>query len=200
MQKAIIDKFLKRNTSPYIKEMLYVIFIDVFIVALICAVFLVGTLDSGQSVVQPLIIIVSVYIFVELVFNYSLGLLSLIDRSKGDYIEKKGMIVDYAVESSWSGWLMTSIITKMYPKELAVNRYRMQYKDIDGNIDFVRVVMSREKGSKVYQNILKKNNFNIHIMYCKRSKILLCFELGDVQNEKNKKGLTYHINDINNSF
>lgn len=196
-----IDKYLKKNTAPYIRELLYVLCIDLIIVLLLCFIFLIpnwSSVSDVRGIVLALACIILIYITVELFFNYRLGLLAIIDKYKGDYREYEGIITDYIVESSASGWLWNSIIPKLYPKQLGVNRFRILFIS-NGAEEFTRIIMSRDKGIQIYNMLMQNKNSRVRLIVCKRSKILLSIESSHSQ-QANGKGGAYKFIDINNTF
>jgi hypothetical protein len=120
------------------------------------------------------------YFFFQLIFNYWLGILALIDRKKNDYETNNYKIVDVKIEDSWSGWLWHSIIPKFYPKKLDVKRYKIICIDELGKLTKVRSVMSREKKNNIGKLFIWEYKVGYaQINYCKHTKILLSLELSE---------------------
>jgi len=177
MRQAVIDK----STSPYINESMYLFLLDSVILLVFACFFLIipTTIPMARRVGFVSAVAVLHYL-VQFVANYHLGVLAFLDRRKGIYACENLLIRSVTVESSWSGWLWSSLVSTFWPRELAVERYKLLTVDEFGNKKNLRCVMSRAK-------LIELKNFigfcsyteRLKVSYLRRTRIALRFDLAD---------------------
>lgn len=163
-----------------------------------CA-WLIFTLIGIDNTAKKYFLIITVLYFVlSAVLNYRIAFLSLIDSVKKNIVKKSVKIIDFKVESSWSGRLWHSNVSLFYPKNKMVDKFKLYYIDENGERKFVRTILSIEKREMIYKLFLNnQNNIYVDISYLKNSKILLSFDLSsEKQNDKNFEKTIYKLNNI----
>lgn len=172
--------FSEENKKVYLYEMLACFIMDTFVILLFSALIL-SCYDGKISDLVLIIIVIVLYFISATILNYRKGILEIIDLIKKDTIVQTVTLVNYKIESSWSGRLWHSIIAKFYPKEYGVDTYRLYFINENGKKKYVRLIMSVKKRSKIF-NICEDKQNKVEICYLKRSKILL--SLGNFELDK----------------
>ncbi len=131
---------IDRAFSPYRKEALYCLMIDV-IITLICST--VCFLIEIQQSAPALFLIFPAYFIAEIIVNYRLALLSILEVRNQSYVCKEVTVTQIKIEDSASGrW--GSIVPKLYSKSLGVNRYKILCVDANNEKIKLRCAMSRK--------------------------------------------------------
>lgn len=160
---------------------------------------LIFTLIGIDNITKKYFLIITVLYFVcTIILNYRIAFLSLIDSAKKTHIKTSVKIMDFKVESSWSGRLWNSNIHLFYPKDKMVDKFKLYYIDENGRKNFVRTILSIEKREMLYNLFLNNpNNMYVDISYLKSSRILLAFDVSSKsQNDKNFEKAIYQLNKI----
>lgn len=163
-----------------------------------CAWLIFTLIEIDNTAKKYFLIITVFYFMVTAILNYRTAFLALVDSAKGSMVRKCVQIVDFKVESSWSGKLWHSNVPLFYPKDKMVDKFKLYYIDENGRKNFVRTVLSIEKRKMLYKLFLNsQNNTCVDISYLKNSKILLSFDLSSkIQNDKKFEKAIYKLNNI----
>lgn len=183
------------SAKPYIKESIYSFIILTFVLS---GVFFIFVMIVGDEIPKRNLVILifglSFFCYcIDFWWNYKLGVLTIIDITKKDFIIEDVLIQYIAVEPSYSGRSFKSIVRRFYPAELAVDRFKIIYKDEFGDEGMMRLVMSRNKHINI-ENLFIQNEIISRITYCKRSKVVIRFEVPIEEMNKLKKRQQVTIN------
>ena len=140
-----------RAYSPYRKEALYCFIVDILI--LIVSFIVIFSIKLETYTIQ-LLWIIPVYLIAEVFLNYRLALLSLIEeKCRGGTVLATVEIKRISRESSLSGrW--ESVIPKLYPKEMRVERYKINCTDPNGKKIVLRRAMSM-KNAQLFDKMIE---------------------------------------------
>lgn len=127
--------------EPYKREALYCFCADLILV--LCLAVVIILFDIPQKF--PYVYLVfPAFFLLELVFNYSIFLLGLVEQRRNLFLQKQVRIQKITVENSFSGhW--GSVISKLYPSQLMVGRYKLLCVDSSGEKLKLRSAMSLKK-------------------------------------------------------
>jgi len=89
---------------------------------------------------------------------------------------KKITIESIIEEASWSGYAFTSVMSKLYPKELRVTRYKLRCKDITGKVVVLRSAMSGKKFQIIQDRLYYSKPTTCSVVYGKKTHIILFYE------------------------
>ena len=152
--------------EPYFKEALFCLWLDI-IIALIISVFLIMTK------VTFLLWIIPIFFVFELFVNFRIAVLAIFERRKSRYATKNVYITDLHIEDSASGhW--GSILPRLYPSNLQIERYRLTCTGSDGEKIMLRCAMSTAK-RKILNKFLGKNCM-LKVTYGRMSKIVVKYD------------------------
>jgi len=180
-----LNKNIKKAYEPYCKEFIYCFIIDIFIVISTIVIFItIGALNEFPII----FIIIPLYFIIECFINYRIFLLSRLEIKLSKNKTQNLKINKIKVESSASGWLWNSVIGKLYPKELGVERFKVECVDENNKTITLRMVMSIKKHEKFLYAIKSKPNSYESITYGAQTKIILYF------NKQNKCEKFYELN------
>lgn len=134
---------IKKNTLPYIKESIIAFSISSIIIIFgIILLYSVAEYEFYKVLLFIIIPLTSIYFIIEYAFNYRLGVLAYIDKRNNDFITAKLTILniekDYSL-SSKNG----DLVSKFYPKNMGVMRYKIITQDEYGKKVTIRAVMSK---------------------------------------------------------
>ena len=144
--------------SPYRKEATRCLAIDV-LVSFLCGIilFIVGIQTNAVWTFW----VIPIYFFIELFVNYKFAILSLIEEKNKCVVLAVVTIEKKEIEDSASGrW--GSIIPRLYPKELHMQRYKITCTDESGKKILLRSVMSINN-AKLFNKMLETTSM------CKRT-------------------------------
>lgn len=151
---SIDQKIVKRAYEPYRKEAMHC-FLEYILVVLVCGVvFLIWRIQNPN-----IYIVVGIgcllFFVLEIFLDYRLALLSWIEEHWRLYDIKEVQMVRIKVEYSPSG-KYESIIPKLYPKELGVNRNKIKCIDFDNKKFSLRSAMGNKNAQILIDEINKK--------------------------------------------
>jgi hypothetical protein len=165
-----IRKDISRSIAPYIREMLYCLVVDIAGCSF-CALLFVLT---GIHERYPLLFIAfPAYLFVECFVNYRLVLLSLFERKHNCIVFEKVIVEKKYIESSASGWLWNSAMSKLYPAENNMQRYRLRCRMTNGKKVFYRIAMSSVKAQRIQAVLINLQYGQVDITYLRYSRIVI---------------------------
>ncbi len=157
--------------EPFLREARYCFVLDTLISFAVVICFFMLNLFSSPFFCM----IIPAFFFIEVIVNYRIGLLALWERKKQLFVSTKVCIIEMREEYSPSGrW--NSIIPKLYPPHLGVNRYRLIVKDSIGNMIILRCAMSGKKWQLIHDNIGDGIGWNRLVTYGKLTHIILSFD------------------------
>lgn len=158
-----------RAYSPYRKEALYCFVIDIITVFVCSAVFIL----IGIPHYAPLLFLVfPTYLVVEILINYRLAVLSILEEWNQIYVLKDILIVGIKIEDSASGrW--GSVIPKLYPKELGIKRYKIKCIDSNKAEMSLRCVMSNKNAKLLSSRIDSESALLRTVVIGRYSRIIL---------------------------
>ena len=156
--------------EPYFKEALFCLWFDI-IIELIISAFLV------LIKVAFLLWIIPIFFVFELFANFRIAVLAIIERRKSRYAIKDVYITDLHIEDSASGhW--GSILPRLYPPNLQIERYRLTCTGPDGKKIMLRCAMSTSK-RRILNKFLGKNCI-LKVTYGRMSKIVVKFDGAEI--------------------
>lgn len=127
--------------EPYRREALYCLRVDLLIV--FCGAIIV-TIAGMPRIWPSFYWIFPAYLLIELFLNYSLALIGTMEQRRELFIRRQVRIQKITREHSFSGrW--GSVISKLYPPNLMVDRYKMICLDENGEKLTLRSAMSLKK-------------------------------------------------------
>ena len=173
MNKA--GKYFSIAYAPFQREARYCFTVDLFISLVVAVIFFLLNLFSSTFFRW----IIPSFFLIEIIVNYRIGLLSRLESKIGAFISAKICISEIQDEYSASGrW--NSIISKLYPPNLRVNRYRVIGKDGTGNIIKLRCAISGKKWQlihdSIHDSICEGVEWNRLVTYGKLTHIILSFD------------------------
>ena len=195
----INEKAISFRIKPYTQEALLQAGIDIAIMVIIA-----GVLIAANFPVSICIFIAVGYFAIALAFHYRVMIQALVDKYKGDLITETVSVKHFSEEYSFAGdYLGHSYICKFYPKEMQVQKYRIEAVNNHGEEQKLRSVMSFVR--LLQFSILDKQQIeHLQIIYLKRSKILICCDLTEETDKKlsgkRKKTVKKAISFINKSI
>ncbi len=167
--------------EPFRREARYCFGLDLLISFVLAICFFLLHLFSS-----PLFcMIIPLYFLIEIIVNYRIGLLSRLESKRRLFVSTLVSITKIQDEYSPSGrW--NSIIPKLYPPHLRVNRYRIIGRDSIGNMINLRCAISGEKWQLIHDNIGEGIGWDRLITYGKLTHIILSFD--------NKDDISFKLN------
>ena len=197
MVKFIDNQFAKVNIWAYLKEAILTLFLDIAIWVIIWFLYLCFNNTIGLNYSYIIIINVA-YFLIAIILHYLIAALVVIDIAKGDIIRKSVNIIDFSIESSWSGdRLMHSRVSRFFPKNMLVDRFKLYYVNDLYKKQYVRLIMSKEKRRIVYDAFVEDDSLNnVEIVYLKRSKVLLFFDIPIKKHNKKTENIISKLNNI----
>jgi hypothetical protein len=189
-----INHKIKKAVSPYIKESKVSFIIAIAVLILVFAVCLFALEDKIEALLLSLCIVV-VFLLIDYLLNYQLGINAFIDAKKMNIITRKVELVDIKRELQFSG-RYESLISKFYSRDMHISRYLIICKDAEDNICKFRTTMSLERYSNFYKLLKMKGQIDkFNITYLKRSKIIIWMELtGELTSKELSKKQIEEIN------
>lgn len=167
----------KNYAQAYYDEAILAFTIDIVIFSGMWILYFIYGNEIQLSIL-PLIVITVGYFILATLLHYRIAILQLIDIIKGEMAKETVQLCNFKGENSWSGWMGNSNVSKFYPKDKLVDRFRIYYLNKSNEIKFVRLILSHDKLTKIYDTFLEENKLgNIEICYLKRSKILVAINL-----------------------
>ena len=173
------NKYSKRAYAPYFKESIHCIEVFVFVSIILLVLFSILFVYLEISAYYILIIGLVVYALLDCAFNHRLSILAVTEMRKGDWIKQEVVIKDIILEHSSSGYMGQSVIPKLYPKELGMERYKLVCENEKKEKVVLRTVMSRRKHKLLVNQIFIEKGAKSFIYYGKRTKIVLCYKSGE---------------------
>lgn len=165
----LTKKELFRAYSPYRKEALYCFAIDVIIVIVGIATLVCLGLPHYAPV---LFLIFPGYFVLEILINYRLAILSIIEERTQNYILKDVSIIGMRVEDSASGrW--GSVVPKLYPGNIGMNRYKILCIDSNKHKLSLRRVMSNKNAQLLSDKIYDVSILPSTVVIGRYSRIIL---------------------------
>lgn len=164
-----LNKYEIAHYLPYRKEAMYCFTLDIVIVVVICVLFFVMEIQFYMPV---LFLILPTYFIIESFFNYRLALLSFFEVCKNSYMSKDVYIVDINIENSASGhW--GSIISKLYPKAVGMERYKIICVDTNNVKLTLRSAMSNKNSQLLTDGIRMTKPLKRTVVFGRYSHIVL---------------------------
>lgn len=192
------EKTINFRIEPYIKEAVLQVIVDIIVLS---TTIIVLTLADF-----PTIICVSVgigYFVLILLFHYRVPIQAIIDKRKKDCVIETVTIKQFMNEHSFAGDRTGhSNIRFFYPKEMQVDKYKINVQSLSGEKFKLRSVMSFRRSIE-FAVLEKQNIEHLKVTYLKRSKILVNVELVQSTNtiiSKQKKIVEKALHCINVSI
>ena len=139
-----------RAYSPFRKEALFCFIVDVVILLICSAVFVVIEL---QKYAIWLFLVFPLYFLAEVFINYRIAILSLIEDRHQCIVFRTVVIEHVQIESSASGhW--GSVLPSLYPSQMRVQRYKIKCTDANGKKLSLRCAMSI-RNAKLFDKMLE---------------------------------------------
>ena len=168
-------KIAIRSYTPYFKESVYCLVIQVLVTGCLCAVF-VGVGVVYQITVWPILIgILIVAWVVELLLNQRLSMVALWELKKLKWNTAAVTILEISEEASWSGHIWESVISKLYPSNQRVGRYKLICQTKTGKKLVLRCIMSGKKWQIIQDRIFDKQSTECSIHYGTHTRIVMLY-------------------------
>lgn len=160
-----------RAYEPYRKEALYCLVVDVLII-LGCAAMVITTGVRDRGILSLFGGFFVLFFVIEIFTDFRLGLLSRIEESCQLYVQLVIQVVQIKEEHSTSGhW--GSIIPKLYPKNLNVQRYKISCFDSNMKKLRLRSAMGEKNAQALYDIVTKNNSMKYTVLIGKYTHIIV---------------------------
>lgn len=164
--------FIERAYEPYLQLTLHCFCKDIIICVLCNAALLV----FGAHVIIPeLFLWIPVFLVAECFFVYKVALLGLIEKMLKKVETEKLTLIKMRPEYDASARFGNSVMDKLYPEKMMVNRYKIICKNDKGRQCIIRFAGSRKK-MQLINDIIQKNTATVCVTYGKLSKVAFFFE------------------------
>lgn len=176
-------KQYKRITLPYRREALYCLLIDFIIIVLSSMTFYL------VNVPWQLYLMLPTYLLFECVANYRISILLHVEQSLKQIKTCNVVITQLTEDCSGSGWLWNSILPKLYPKEINMQRYWIVCKTENGKVLRIRSAMSERKAKIITDVFINAEPYIITLMHGRFSRILYLYSNSRKQTKGNMKNI-----------
>lgn len=167
-----IEDSVKMAYSPYRREALRCLIIDIAVAAAVSVLFFLVGAQWFLLILLPL------FFVWESLVNYIWALLSFSEVRGARFETASVELIRVKDEHSASGHF-GSALKELYPKSLHVGRYRILCRDGQGRKIVLRCIMSEEKWQILRDGIDVTGTLPRSVTFGKRSHILLSFNDGD---------------------
>ena len=178
---AFMDLDKKRKIAsisyrPYRKEALHClgIFICILLTLSIPIALLAYTWDS--RILAWFILLTVGYIVVDCILIYRLSLISVYENKKCDWSIQKLTITKISQEFSWAFHWSADGISRLYPKELHFDKYKVVCKNEMGSRVVLRTAISGKKYQIIQNRLFENLDTTCTIYYGKHSKIIMLYK------------------------
>lgn len=195
----INEKMIKYRIEPYIQEATVQIILDILLVAIVITLMIVAKFDLIYILCFALGYCVMAHFF-----HYRVVIQAITDRRKKEYITETVNVKSFVEEFSFIGdRLGHSYIRHFYPKDMQVQKKRIEVVDSNGEEKKLRSVMSFKRSFEFV--VFDKQQIEyLQVTYLKRSKILIQVELTEQidkkASKKNEKAIEKALHIINTSI
>ena len=183
-------KKLHRSYEPYRRECGYVLVRDVCIMgAMLLVVGIIFNTNEDQkfyfSVLVPFIVI---FCFIGLMLEIYVALLTILEEKKICYVAKSVRILKVKDALSWTGRMLESAMTKLYPPDVQMEPYWIYLITPTGKKFRLRCAMGNRKWEAMRRLMarMEKEDVYVTVVYGKYSRVLVMM-----------KGDGYDIVDVN---
>ena len=189
---TIKNALSKKNISSFYREAYVCFLIDLSILLVSWMMYMMLIYNAPKDLIY--IITFSVlYMIIVGILHYRIAVLQFFDILKNDYIVQNIEIVEFKLEDTFAGdRLLHSKVGSFYPKDICADRYKLYFIDNNNNENFTRMIMSKKDRIILY-NLINKNKARFKIVYLRRSKVLLSFDIGTV-NDSSIKNAIHELN------
>lgn len=167
IKKSITKNYLNKVIQAYYRETIYSM-----IIPLLCCMFFVGLgiyfKNQNNNDWWVMVILALCIMLVYTILLAGIQFLIFIDTSFSLHNTHETRFTGFRLEHSASGRNFHSIISKLYPEEEYINRYRIEYY-VDGKKHFVRTIMSIKKRcllTKLIEKNIRLKLFAINTVNC----------------------------------
>lgn len=170
------EKKARDAYRPYFKESMDTLIRSVLIILCILTFSVAFSLVYENYFYLFATFAVFLYVICDCVLNYRLVILALIERKKNEWICEEIEVVRIKDEWVWSGYLWKSRLSKLYPKEMHVGRYKLECKNKEGKKINLRSVMSGKKYQILNDRIFYSRSTKCLVSFGRYTKIIMHYE------------------------
>ena len=166
-------KLAARAYEPFFLEALHNLIITTIVVLLITISLVIICKGKNVSALIFILPILLLYITLELVFTYKTCILALLERKKSLWEEKTVVIKKIVAFRSGADPMMDSAMSKIYPKKMSVDRYKVICETEEGDKLVLKTVLSFRKYWLFFSALSKQKELKCKFYYGKYSKIIM---------------------------
>lgn len=169
-------KFAKKAYKPYFFEARHCFMIYVLVSLIISVLFIAFSMIYDTNTIPFLVSVLVIYLIADCLLNYRLSFMAMLEMKSLHWNKQELTIVKISKDYAWSGYLWTSVLPKLYPKEQRVDKYKLICKEESGENIVLRSVMSGKKYQIIQDRIFDSMPTKCTIYYGKISKIIMYYK------------------------
>ena len=178
MDSDKILKLSKRAYEPYFKEALHCFQIWVLVSLACVCVSVAISVYANVNLLPFVAAFIALYALADCILNYRLSFLALAESKKETWDIDEFEITEISEDPSWAGHWWESTVSRLYPKDLRVERYKLKCRTASGEIKALRAAMSGKKYQIISDRIFNLQPTKCKIRYGKHSRIIIHYASG----------------------